>query len=169
MKRHSSAASLVLALLAVLGLAGPVAAAEQVPFLGGFAGVVTVTVTPGSPPIAFVDVNATGVATQLGQFTLHNTHSVIQTPTFPRTSSGFYQFVAANGDTLSASFTGQINPIPGGNAAVEIATIIGGTGRFAGATGGFTVERVVLVDAAGNRTTIGSFEGNVSSPGAAKR
>src|SRR5437773_12580504 len=47
MKRHSSAASLVLALLAVLGLAGLVAAGEQVPFEGSFEGVATVTVAPG--------------------------------------------------------------------------------------------------------------------------
>ena len=173
MKRHSSAASLVLALLAVLGLAGPVAAGEQVPFGGSFTGVVTVTVTPGSPPIASANVNATGEATQLGQFTLAIPHSVIFTPTFPRTSSGFYNFVAANGDTLSASFTGLVNPIPGVPgvlAAVESANITGGTGRFAGATGHFTVERVALIDpATGTGTTIGSFYGTISSPGAAKR
>ena len=168
MKRHSFAASLVLAVLAALGLAGPVAAGEQVPFRGRLAGVVTVTVIPGSPPIASANVNATGVATHLGQFTLAIPHSVIFTPTFPRTSSGFYNFVAANGDTLSASFTGQVTPISGGLAAVEIATITGGTGRFAGATGGFTIERVVLVDpVTGIRTTIGSFNGTISSPGAA--
>ena len=173
MKRHSSAASLALAVLAVLGLAGPVAAGEQVPFKGSFEGVVTVTVTPGSPPIASANVNATGVATHLGQFTLAIPHSVIFTPTFPRTSSGFYNFVAANGDTLSASFTGLVNPIPGVPgvlAAVESANITGGTGRFAGATGDFTVERVALIDpATGTGTTIGSFNGTISSPGAAKR
>jgi hypothetical protein len=170
MKRHSSAASLVLALLAVLGLAGPVAAGEQVPFKGSFEGVVTVTVTPGSPPIASANVNATGVATHLGQFTLAIPHTVIFTPTFPRHSSGFYNFVAANGDTLSASFTGLVNPIPGGFATVESANITGGTGRFAGATGDFTVERIALIDPATlTGTTIGSFNGTISSPGAAKR
>jgi hypothetical protein len=34
MKRHSSTASLALAVLAILGLAGPSAAGEQVPFKG---------------------------------------------------------------------------------------------------------------------------------------
>lgn len=166
MKRHSSAASLVLAVLAVLGLAGPVVAGEQVPFLGRFEGVATVT---GAPPIVSVDVNATGEATQLGHFTLAIPHQV-NLATTPRTSWGFYEFVAANGDTLSASFAGQVIPIPGGLAAVEIATVTDGTGRFAGATGDFTVERVVLVDpATGTRTTIGSFEGTTSSPGAAGR
>jgi len=36
---HSPAANLALAALALLGLACPVAAGEQVPFHGGFAGV----------------------------------------------------------------------------------------------------------------------------------
>ncbi len=173
MKRYSPAASIVLALLAVLGLAGPVAAGDQVPFRGLFAGLATVT---GDPPVVSVDVNATGYAAQLGhfwhaaqlgQFRLTIPHQVNLAPT-PRISWGVYRFVAANGDTLSASFVGQVSPIPGGLAAVEIATIIGGTGRFDGATGDFTVERVVLVDpATGVRTTIGSFNGTISSPGAA--
>ena len=50
MKRHSSAASLALAVLAVLGLAGPAAAGDQVPFKGRLEG--DVTVTPLAPPFA---------------------------------------------------------------------------------------------------------------------
>ena len=56
MKRYSSAASLALAVLAVLGLAGPVAAGEQVPFKGSLEG--DVTVTPLTPP--FVQVRCGG-------------------------------------------------------------------------------------------------------------
>lgn len=165
MKRHSSATSLVLAVLAVLGLAGPVAAGEQVPFLGRFAGVAFVT---GAPPIVSVAVDATGNATQLGSFTLAIPHTV-NFATSPWTSTGSYEFVAANGDTLSASFTGAVTPVIPGVllAAVEIATITSGTGRFAGATGGFTVERFVRIPAPpGTRTTDGSFNGTISSPGA---
>jgi hypothetical protein len=40
---------------------------------------------------------------------------------------------------------------------------MGGTGRFAGATGGFVCKR--LYDIAGG-TTAGSFVGTISSPGA---
>jgi hypothetical protein len=160
----------VLAVLATLGLAGPVAAGEQVPFKGSFEGIAIVT---GGPAILTVAVNATGNATQLGQFTLSIPHQVdrgISPFPFPWTSTGSYEFVAANGDTLFASFVGQVTPISGGLAAVEIATVTDGTGRFAGATGGFTIARVVLVDpATGIRTTIGSFAGTISSPGAAKR
>jgi hypothetical protein len=169
MKCHSFAASLVLAVLAALGLAGPVAAGEQVPFKGSFEGIATITGRTGNPPLVTAAVDATGNGTELGQFTLSIPHHV-DFATTPATSFGSYEFVAANGDTLSASFVGQVTPFPGGNAAVEIATITGGTGRFAGATGTFTGEHVVLVDpATGIRTVIGSFEGTISSPGAAKR
>ena len=48
---------------------------------------------------------------------------------------------------------------------VEDATITGGTGRFAGATGSFTCER--LYDTI-EGTTTGSFEGTISTVGAGK-
>jgi hypothetical protein len=41
----------------------------------------------------------------------------------------------------------------------ETATITGGTGRFAGATGSFTAERLYDMVAG---TTIGSFEGTIA-------
>jgi hypothetical protein len=159
MKRHSSTASLALAVLAVLGLAGPVAAGEQVPFKGTLEG--DVTVTPLDPPFVHVDVDATGNATQLGRFSLAIPHKVnLKT----RTAIGSYEFTAANGDTLFAEFTGQATPteIPGVLYIEETATITGGTGRFAGATGSFTCER--LFDTI-TGTTIGSFEGTISTPG----
>ncbi len=83
-----------------------------------------------------------------------------------RTATGSYEFTAANGDTLTADFTGQASlATPGVLSIVETATITGGTGRFAGATGSFTGER--LFDTATLMTT-GSFEGTLSSPGASK-
>ena len=65
MKRYSSAAGLALAVLVILGLTGPAAAQQQVPFKGSFEG--DVTMTPLAPPFVSVLVNATGNATQLGQ------------------------------------------------------------------------------------------------------
>jgi hypothetical protein len=160
MKRHTFAAGLALALLAVPGLTGPAAAQEQVPFRGSLEGVVTVT--PLTPPFVSVLVNATGNATHLGRFTLDIPHIVNRAD---RTAIGFYEFTAANGDTLSADFTGQATPTPkpGVLSIVETATITGGTGRFAGATGGFTVERVFNAVAG---TTAGSFSGTISVSGA---
>src|SRR5262245_25950215 len=163
MKRHSSAASLVLAVLAVLGLAYPVAAGDDVPFKGSLDGVVTIT--PLDPPFVMVDVDATGNATELGKFTLDIPHIVDRST---RTAIGTCVFTAANGDTLTADFTGQATPtdIPGVLYIEETATITGGTGRFAGATGSFTVERFYDTVAG---TTTGSFEGTISSPGASKK
>jgi hypothetical protein len=159
MKRYSSAASLALAVLAVLGLAGPALAQQQVPFQGSLVGVVRVgTPTPQGVPAL---VNATGNATQLGQFTLAIPHIVNRAA---MTAMGTYQFVAANGDTLTASFSGKARPTatPGVLAIVENATITGGTGRFAGATGSFTCMRLFNTVTG---TTAGSFNGTISAPG----
>jgi len=160
MRRHSFAAGLALAVLAAVGLAGPVMAGEQVPFKGNFEGIVTVT--PLSPQFDSVLVDATGKATQQGLFTLAIPHVVDHAT---RTAVGIYEFTAANGDTLTAEFTGTATPtpIPGVLYIEETATITGGTGRFAGATGDFTSER--LFDRIAG-TTVGSFEGTISSPGA---
>jgi hypothetical protein len=155
MKRYSLAASLALAIVAVLALAGPAAAQKQVPFKGSFEGTVTRSLPP--PPIAVL-VDAVGTATQLGLFTLEIPHVVI-----PPNASGSYDFVAANGDTLTAEFTGvSMLVAPGILYIEESATITGGTGRFAGATGSFSVERLYDTIAG---TTVGSFEGTISSPG----
>ena len=66
-----------------------------------------------------------------------------------------------NGDTLSATFTGQATPTstPGLLTIVETATITGGTGRFSDATGTFTAQRV-FNQLTG--VTTGSFEGRIS-------
>jgi hypothetical protein len=159
MKRYSSAAGLALATLAVVGLAGPVPAGDQVPFKGSLEG--DVTSTPLTPPFAKVVVEATGEATHLGTFTLDIPHVVNRTD---RTAMGTYEFTAANGDTVFADFTGLAMPteIPGVLYIVEVATITGGTGRFAGATGSFTTER--WYDTI-ELTTVGYFEGTISLPG----
>src|SRR5439155_19540902 len=99
--------------------------------------------------------------TQLGKFTLDIPHVVNRTD---RSAIGSYEFTAANGDTLTADFTGQamLTDTPGVLYIVETATITGGTGRFAGATGSFISQR--LFDTV-TGTTIGSFKGTISAPG----
>ena len=164
MKRHSFAAGLTLAVVSVLVFASPAAAKAQVPFrgqleLGG------AIVTPLTPPFVSVEIEGTGNATQLGQFTVSVPHLVNRST---GTLVGSYEFTAANGDTLTADFVGRSMPsgVPRVLFVMETATITGGTGRFAGATGSFTTER--LVDTT-TGTVIGSFEGTISSPGASKR
>src|SRR5205814_7343038 len=113
-----------------------------------------------APPLLRVDVEAAGEATHLGKFTLDIPH-VVDPAT--RTAIGTYEFTAANGDKVYADFTGVATPTatPGVLYIEETATITGGTGRFAGATGSFTDER--LFDTVAG-TTEGSFEGTISRP-----
>jgi len=148
------------------GIPGEVAARglsrEEVPFKGSLEGVVTRT--PLAPPFVSVLIEGTGNATQLGRFTVES-EQVVNTAT--RTLSGSYEFTAANGDTLTADITGEFSPTetPGILFGVDTATITGGTGRFAGATGSFTVERFLHLS---TLLVAGSFEGTISSPGAVK-
>jgi hypothetical protein len=144
-------------------ISGDVAALrrEEVPFKGSGEGVVTRR-TPLSPPLVSLLTEGTGNATHLGQFTVDIAHVV---NTSAMTVTGSYEFTAANGDTLIADVTGQFGPTlenPRVLLSVETATITGGTGRFAGATGSFTVERLLNLDTF--LTTV-SFKGTISSPG----
>ena len=84
-----------------------------------------------------------------------------------RAGTGSELFTAANGDTVNATGEGQATPTatPGVLSIVEHMTITGGTGRFAGATGTFTRQRVV--DGA-TGSSMGSLAGTISSPGAGK-
>jgi hypothetical protein len=156
MKRYSLAASLALAVLVVLGITGPVPAGEQVHFKGHLEG--DVTITPLAPPLVSVNVEVTGKATHLGKFALDIPHVVNRANS---TAVGSYEFTAANGDTLTATFTGKATrtAVPGVLYIEETATITGGTGRFAGATGSFTVE--LLYDTVAG-TTEGSFDGTIA-------
>ena len=159
MKRHSFAAGFALAVVSVLVFAGPAAAKEQVPFRGRLEGIVA-TVTPLTPPFVAVTLEGEGHATQLGHF---DVSSSIVANEADGTAVGTYEFTAANGDTLTADFTESFTPtdVPGVFSDVITATITGGTGRFAGATGSFVSDRV-----ADHVTGIvsDSFEGTISTP-----
>ena len=164
MKRFRFATGFAMAGLIMLGMTIPVFAGEQMPFEGTLEGR-HVSRTPLDPPLVFVDVfELTGQATQLGQFNLV-IEAVVDFGTRPPTGEGTLTFTAANGDTLVADDTGfSALVVPGLVLITENATIdpVLSTGRFAGATGTFKVER--LADAATGVTgvTAGSFEGTIS-------
>jgi hypothetical protein len=147
------------------GESSAVSALKQVPFKGTLAGGSTVAFDP--PPSSFATVlfEGTGNATLLGQFTISVPHRV---NFVTGSATGTMEFTAANGDTLTANFTGQSAPTsnPGVHTIVEKAAITGGTGRFAGATGTFTVERTLDL---ATLVTSGSFLGTIAVPGAATR
>ena len=112
-----------------------VAVAAETPFKGRVNAVETGTV---AFPTLFLDREGTGTATYLGRYTEHVT-MVIDIPTL--SSTGAATFTAANGDTLLATVAGQaIRTSPTTLSIVEVYTITGGTGRFADATGSFTLK-----------------------------
>ena len=143
-------------------LAGPAAAENHVPFKGSLEGFSIIT--PIDAQHIFVRAIGTGNATQLGSFTVDIPHIVDVTTGI---GIGIFTFTAANGDTLTAGFTGQGTPTtdPVVFSIVETATITGGTGRFADATGSFIVTRSFSF---ATNLTSGSIEGTISSPGAGK-
>lgn len=144
-------------------VASPEKARKQVPFRGRLDG--DVTRTPLSPPLVSVLVEGTGQAAHLGRYTFTFPH-VVDSST--RLATGTYTFTAANGAKLTANVTGiaMLSETPNVLSIVETATITGGTGRFARATGSFVIERLFDTVAL---TTSGSFEGTISRPGARNR
>jgi hypothetical protein len=158
MTRHNSIVRLTLALLAVLALAGPAAAeglGKQVPFKGV---IEAVSDNEIHFPTMSVHITGGGTATHLGRysFVLEGTVDLRH-----GTGVGSAEFVAANGDSIYTTFVGQGVPTgrtPTENLVTETYTIVGGTGRFDGAGGSFTMVR--LVDRATEETS-GSFEGTV--------
>jgi hypothetical protein len=164
MKCHRFAVRLAPAVLVAVWLAHVAAAGEQVPFKGTLEG--SFTVIPVPPPLINRQLDANGHATHLGDFTYDFPHSVDRS-VMPATGSGFATFTAANGDQVFAFVTGEATLVaPGVLHLVETGAILGGTGRFANASGGFVIER--SIDTV-ELTTVGSFEGTISSPGANKR
>ena len=114
------------------------AVAAETPFKGTFSAVETDQL---AFPILSVNREGTGTATYLGKYTEHATfHVDVRTGS----ATGTATFTAANGDTLTASVVGQGTTTgPTTRSIVEVYTITGGTGRFAGATGTFTLERTL--------------------------
>jgi hypothetical protein len=81
------------------------------------------------------------------------------------TSTGTFRLTAANGDQLFTETAGRETEfIPPNISKVTLnARIVEGTGRFAGATGTFTVQRTEAIDfAASSATGSGSFEGHLN-------
>ena len=147
---------LPLAALILAALAIPAAAQQQVPFKGTFQGNDN-TATHGT-----ITTTGTGVGTHLGQLSLTD----VLTLTSACCGTGTGNWIAANGDSIDTTLAGsaELTAAPGVISITEVHTITGGTGRFSGAQGSFTVERL----ASGvTFLTSGSFRGTITSPGAA--
>jgi hypothetical protein len=154
----------VAAMLLTAALAIPAAAQKQVPFKGSIQGHETDTPQGGPPPTTLsVDGSATGIATHVGQFSFTYELTVNLAN---GTATGSAHLIAANGDSIYTTIAGssELTATTGVVSITEINTITGGTGRFAGAEGSFTVERLLNLVTG---FTSGSFHGTITSPGAA--
>jgi hypothetical protein len=162
----ASISLVVAAMLLTAVLAVPAAAQKQVPFKGSLQGHETDTAEGGPPPTTLnVDGNTTGIASHVGQFSFSYQLTVTLAD---GTATGSAHLIAANGDSIYTTVTGssEMTATPGVFSITEVNTITGGTGRFDGAQGSFTVERLINL---ATGFTSGSFHGTITSPGAAKR
>ena len=87
-----------------------------------------------------------GNATHLGRFTAASEDSVNIATT---QSTGTLNLTAADGDRIFRRPPGDRVPTPNVSFVTQTATIVGGTGRFAGATGSFTLKSVQTIDFVG--------------------
>ena len=145
----------MVAMCVTVALAGQADAKSKIRFNGFFQG--KEIDTPHGTTLS-VDGSATGLATHLGQFAM--TYKV--TVNLAEGSGiGSAHLTAANGDSIFTEIRGQAEPTetPGINSIEEINTITGGTGQFAGATGSFTVERLVEL---ATGFTSGSLSGKIT-------
>ena len=108
----------------------------------------------------FVTGKGSGEATELGRFTAsyQMEANLIDMSVIESVS-----FTATNGDSLQANAVGQAieDRTPGMFKVVEIYTITGGTGRFAGASGTWTMNRLLSFTAGVATST---FEGYILLP-----
>jgi hypothetical protein len=137
----------------------------RLPFHGSFTGdsVGAVNCPPTCPPTTLtLTIHLAGQATHLGAFTVTG-HDVVDLAA-ARSKGGTYTFIAANGDQLFTSTTGgedRFTP-PNISHVTLDATIVGGTGRFASATGRFSMEFTQTIDeTTATASMSGSFEGRV--------
>lgn len=139
------------------------AAADSLPFKGTLEGR-HASRTPLDPPFVFDRFEIEGQATQLGQFDLV-VESTVNFGSRPVTGVGTYTFTGANGDRIVADHTGSSALVrPGTVLITEVATIDPdrSTGRFAGANGSFTVERLADAATGVGGLTAGTVEGTIS-------
>jgi endonuclease/exonuclease/phosphatase family metal-dependent hydrolase len=107
-----------------------------VPLLGAFTSQTVAALPTADPNTVFVVTAGSGWATGLGAFTMTSPHfSHLGT----LAASGTQIITAANGDTLTANFTGQFATTSDGKLrGVLKAKIVGGTGSFDDAEGNYT-------------------------------
>jgi hypothetical protein len=109
-------------------------------------------------PINHINLTGAGQATHVGRYT-YLMQAEVYIPTFTATQSA--TLTAADGSTLILDGTGQAIVDDHFAWVTETLTITGGTGRFTGATGNVTIERVVDRS---TRLSSGTINGTIVLP-----
>ena len=144
-------------------LTGQASAAGGLPFKGTLEGI-HISRTPLDPPVVFDRFETEGQATQLGRFDLV-IEATVNFGSRPVTGAGTYTFTAANGDELVADHTGFSALVEPGVVLITEHAVIDpnrSTGRFSGAEGTFTVERLADAATGVGGLTHGTIEGTIS-------
>jgi len=130
------------------------AADPTVPFRGQYT--TSLSFGPFGPESFILNIDAEGTATHLGR----NTWSAASEVTYAGQQTAAGSFLAANGDALSWAGGGTVATLEDGTRVFSGEWMVtGGTGRFAGATGGGAYEGSALATA-GQIT----FTGEISRP-----
>jgi len=130
MKRFTKIRTLMPILFLLLGTI-PVSAAER-PFALSGSGVATLITNEQGMPIGAIPTGS-GTATHLGQWTVSGNVKYTPDANGVLHSSGDATIVASNGDKVLIQIEGILDPVAGMDQGIF--HIVGGTGRFEGASG----------------------------------
>ena len=145
-------------IVALLSMAMPAMAATERPFRGSFTGV-AVLAEPRCGSDVTLGFAAFGTATHLGR--IEGQASNCSDESFPVASvdvfDGVVTFVAADGSTITAEYEGvQQAPVHWVAAYSITMTVVGGTGRFEGASGSWSTSGLLDFN---DLTITGAFDG----------
>ena len=136
----------VAALTTLIALLAPSVHAKKpnVPFKASLITQETLGFNPVACPTTFLQGTtvASGNATHMGSVTLRSTDCVVQADGQLTFTDGRLVLTAANGDQIIATYSGMLLPtaeLPVYSLSGSY-TVIGGTGRFEGATGSGTLQ-----------------------------
>lgn len=151
-------APLLLGIITPLANAVPARAAKEVRFKGQSGGVATTVAFDPETGTIYVRGDGKGYATHLGSFEVVGDTRI---HLFTGIVEGNWTLTAANGDILLATLEGfGVDPTHGEG----VFTIVGGTGRFEGATGSYQ-QSITFAAPGGSADVIGYtevFEGTIS-------
>lgn len=141
----------VAVMLTVLSTSAALAHVKNLSVLGSFDGHGIGVVQGGTLQAS---AGGAGNASHIGRFT----YVLNATVSVNGSSTGVFLLVFNNGDVIHGSFTGLPGPTdPNVGHVVENLTINGGTGRFEGAAGSLTLDRII------DQSTLPAFESHAGT------